>query len=81
MARVPRRARAGIGRLIRQAPIRPQVVTVPQPSEQAPFSCVFHDVGHARPSITLDVYAHEFEQAQHADDVAAKLTAAFGGIL
>jgi hypothetical protein len=56
-------------------------VTVPQPSEQAPFSCVFHDVGHARPSITLDVYAHEFEQAQHADDVAAKLTAAFGGIL
>jgi hypothetical protein len=31
--------------------------------------------------VTLDVYAHEFEQAQHADDVSGKLTAAFGGIL
>jgi hypothetical protein len=38
-------------------------------------------LGHARPSITLDVYAHEFEQAQHADDVSSKLTAAFGGII
>lgn len=42
---------------------------------------VSRQLGHARPSITLDVYAHEFEQAQHATDVTAKLTAAFGGIL
>ncbi len=42
---------------------------------------VSRQLGHARPSVTLDVYAHEFEQAQHAGDVAAKLTAAFGGIL
>jgi integrase len=42
---------------------------------------VSRQLGHARPSVTLDVYAHEFEQAQHADDVSEKLTAAFGGIL
>jgi integrase len=42
---------------------------------------VSRQLGHARPSITLDVYSHEFEQAQHAGDVEAKLTAAFGGIL
>jgi hypothetical protein len=29
----------------------------------------------------LRIYADEVEQAQHADDVSAKLTAAFGGIL
>jgi hypothetical protein len=46
-------------------------------------SCVrvSRQMGHARPSITLDVYAKEFEQAQHSDDVADKLTAAFGGVL
>jgi hypothetical protein len=38
-------------------------------------------MGHSRPSVTLDVYSHELEEAQHADDVGAKLTAAFGGIL
>jgi hypothetical protein len=27
---------------------------------------VSRQLGHARPSITLDVYSHEFEQAQHA---------------
>jgi integrase len=42
---------------------------------------ISRQLGHARPSITLNIYAHEFEQAQHADDVSAKLTAAFGGIL
>lgn len=42
---------------------------------------ISRQLGHARPSVTLDVYAHEFEQAQHADDVKQKLTAAFGGIL
>ena len=42
---------------------------------------ISRQLGHARPSITLDVYAHEFEETQHADDVRTKLTAAFGGIL
>jgi integrase len=42
---------------------------------------VSRQLGHARPSITLDVYAHEVEAAQHADDLQAKLTASFGGIL
>jgi integrase len=42
---------------------------------------VSRQLGHARPSITLDIYAREFEQAQHGDDVAAKVTATFGGIL
>jgi integrase len=42
---------------------------------------VSRQLGHARPSITLDVYSHEFEQTQHADDVTAKVTAAFGGII
>jgi integrase len=42
---------------------------------------ISRQLGHAKPSITLDVYSHEFEQARHADDVQAKLTASFGGIL
>jgi integrase len=42
---------------------------------------VSRQLGHAKPAITLDVYSHEFEQVQHAGDVDAKLTAAFGGIL
>jgi integrase len=37
-------------------------------------------LGHARPSITLDIYAHEFDQARGHDDICEKLTAAFGGI-
>lgn len=37
-------------------------------------------LGHARPSITLDIYAHEFDQARGHDDISEKLTAAFGGI-
>jgi hypothetical protein len=36
--------------------------------------------GDAR-GITLDVDSQEFEEAQHADDLQAKLTASFGGIL
>jgi hypothetical protein len=35
-------------------------------------------MGHARPSITLDIYAHEFEEAHDTADIAARLTAAFG---
>ncbi len=42
---------------------------------------VSRQMGHARPSITLDVYSHEFASVQHQASVAAKLTDAFGGIL
>ena len=35
-------------------------------------------LGHARPSITLDIYAHEFDQARGLDDVRDSIDAAFG---
>jgi integrase len=35
-------------------------------------------MGHARPSITLDIYPHEFEEARGRDDIAHRLNAAFG---
>ena len=38
-------------------------------------------LGHARPSVTLDIYAHEFEEARGRDGISDKLTAAFSGIL
>jgi integrase len=39
-------------------------------------------LGHTRPSITEDIYAHEFEQARHAEDVRAAMEAsAFGKLL
>jgi integrase len=34
---------------------------------------VQRQAGHARPSITLDVYAHEFEKAKRSDDIRAKI--------
>jgi integrase len=42
---------------------------------------VSRQMGHARPSITLDVYSHEFAAVQHRDNIALKLTNAFSGIL
>jgi integrase len=42
---------------------------------------VSRQMGHARPSITLDVYSHEFAAVQHRESVEAKLTDAFSGIL
>ena len=42
---------------------------------------ISRQLGHARPSITLDVYSHEFEEAAHSDDVSEKLSAAFAGVL
>jgi integrase len=42
---------------------------------------VSRQMGHARPSITLDVYSHEFAAVQHRDNIASKLTSAFSGIL
>jgi len=35
-------------------------------------------LGHARPSITLDMYAHEFEHARGLDEVRDSIDAAFG---
>ena len=35
-------------------------------------------MGRARPSITLDTYAHELEEARGKDDIVERLTAAFG---
>ena len=42
---------------------------------------VSRQMGHARPSITLDVYSHEFAAVQHRDSVEASLTDAFSGLL
>jgi len=42
---------------------------------------VSRQMGHARPSITLDIYSHEFAAVQHRDSVASKLGEAFSGIL
>jgi len=35
-------------------------------------------LGHARPSITLDIYAHEFDHARGLDDVRDSIDAVFG---
>jgi hypothetical protein len=40
---------------------------------------VSRQIGHSRPSFTLDIYAKEFEEAGHAD--TAKMDEAFGWIL
>lgn len=42
---------------------------------------VSRQMGHARPSITLDIYSHEFAAVQHQESIAGKLEGAFGGIL
>ena len=42
---------------------------------------VSRQLGHASPSITLSVYAHLFDQAEHATKASAQLEVAFGGIL
>jgi integrase len=36
---------------------------------------VQRQAGHARPSITLDVYSHEFERAKRKDDVRSRIEA------
>jgi integrase len=36
--------------------------------------------GHAKPSITLDIYVHEFE-ARKSNDVGQRLSAAFRGVI
>jgi hypothetical protein len=34
---------------------------------------VSRQLGHARPSITSDVYAHLFDEARHADDIRERM--------
>lgn len=34
---------------------------------------VQRQAGHAKPSVTLDLYSHEFERAKRSDDVRAKI--------
>jgi integrase len=36
---------------------------------------VQRQAGHAKPSITLDIYSHEFERAKRSEDVRAKIAA------
>jgi hypothetical protein len=38
-------------------------------------------MGHARPSITLDVYVHEFESGQRRGKVNEHLLSALGGLI
>jgi len=42
---------------------------------------VQRQLGHARPSITMDLYVHEFETAQRRDQVGERLAAALGGLV
>jgi integrase len=34
---------------------------------------VSRQLGHARPSITSDVYAHLFDEARHAEDIRQRM--------
>jgi hypothetical protein len=38
-------------------------------------------LGHANPSITLSIYAHEFARAEHADRTRERMERAFGDLL
>ena len=42
---------------------------------------VQRQMGHARPSITMDLYVHEFETARRREQVTDRLTAALGGLI
>lgn len=42
---------------------------------------VAHQMGHAKPTVTLDVYAHLFDAREHADKVSAILEANFAELL
>jgi integrase len=42
---------------------------------------VSRQMGHARPSVTLDLYAHQFAAVQHRGRIEARLSEAFGGII
>ena len=38
-------------------------------------------LGHARPSITMDLYVHEFETARRREQVGERLASALGGLI
>ena len=42
---------------------------------------VQRQMGHARPSITMDLYVHEFETARRREQVSDRLVAALGGVI
>ena len=42
---------------------------------------VQRQMGHARPSITMDLYVHEFETARRREQVGEHLVAALGGLV
>jgi integrase len=42
---------------------------------------VSRQLGHASPDITLRVYAHLFDRAEHAERASAALEAGFGAML
>ena len=42
---------------------------------------VQRQMGHARPSITMYLYVHEFETARRREQVSDHLTAALGGLI
>jgi integrase len=42
---------------------------------------VSRQLGHASPSITLNIYAHEFDQASHAERARDEMQERFGGML
>ena len=42
---------------------------------------VQRQMGHARPSITMDLYVHELETARRREQVTDRLTAALGGLI
>jgi integrase len=42
---------------------------------------VSRQIGHANPSITLGIYSHLFDRAQHAERTSALLEAGFGSLL
>ena len=42
---------------------------------------VQRQLGHARPSITMDLYVHEFETARRREQVGERLASALGGLI
>jgi integrase len=49
--------------------------------EGASVAYISRVLGHANPSITLSIYAHEFARAEHADRTRERMERAFGDLL
>jgi integrase len=50
-------------------------------SQGASVAYLSRILGHASPSITLSIYAHQFDEAAHADRTRDQMEAAFGSLL